>query len=84
MKFGQILVYLITNIFNIFLPQCWSLQTSSRPFYDFTEMTLERNLSIFSSSYLPFLILPYLHFHKNETNETLHNWLLSNWNKLLN
>ena len=45
-EFGQILVYLITKIF---LAHCWRLETSSRPFYDFNEMTLEKDLSIFSS-----------------------------------
>ena len=40
MKFGQILVYLITNISNMFLAQCWIRETSSRLFYDFVEMTI--------------------------------------------
>ena len=35
MKFGQILLYLITNISNIFLSQCWRLETSSMLFYYF-------------------------------------------------
>ena len=69
MKFGQILVLLTTKI-NMFLTQCWRLGFSSRPFYDFNEMTIEQYLSIFSSSYLQFLILPYSHFLKNETLET--------------
>ena len=38
----------------------------------------------FSSWYLPFLILPYSSFQKNETLKTWHNWLLSNWSMLLN
>ena len=49
MKFDQILVYRITQISNMFLAHCWRLETSSRPFYDFNEMTLEKDLSIFSS-----------------------------------
>ena len=83
MKFGQILALLTTKI-NMFLTQCWRLEFSSRPFYDFNEMAIEQYLSIFSSSYLQFLILPYSHFLKNETLETWHNWLLSNWSRLLN
>ena len=40
MKFGQILIYRITNISNMLLAQCWRLETSSRPFYDFNEMPI--------------------------------------------
>ena len=43
MNFSHILVYLMTNIFNMFLAQCWRRETSSRPFYDFNEMTLYRD-----------------------------------------
>ena len=32
MQFGQILVYLTTNIVTMFLAQCWRLKTSFRPF----------------------------------------------------
>ena len=32
MKFGQMLVYPITNIFSMFLAQCWRLETNSRLF----------------------------------------------------
>ena len=35
MKFGQILVCCMTNISNMFLDECWRLETSSRLFYDF-------------------------------------------------
>ena len=75
MKFRQIPMYLITNI--------W-LETSSKSFYDFNEMTTLRDLSSFSSWYLPFLILPYSTFQKNKTLKTWPNWLLSNWSRLLN
>ena len=54
----------------MFLAQCWRLETSFRPFYGFNEMTIQRDLSIFSSLYLPFLILPYSPFQKNEILET--------------
>ena len=40
MKLGQILVYLIANISNMFLTQYWRLETSSRSFYGFNEMTI--------------------------------------------
>ena len=41
MKFGQILVYHLTaNISNMFLVQRWGLETGSRPFYVFDEMTI--------------------------------------------
>ena len=39
-KFGQILVCCKTNIFNMFLAQDWTLETSSRLFYDFIKMTI--------------------------------------------
>ena len=44
--FGQILVYCMTNISNVFLAECWRLETSSRPFYDFIEMTIQQALAI--------------------------------------
>ena len=34
---------------NLFLAQCWRLETRSRPFYNFNRMTLEQDLAIFSS-----------------------------------
>ena len=40
MKFGKILVCYMTNISNMFLAECWRLETSSRPFYDFIKMTI--------------------------------------------
>ena len=66
MKFGQILLYLITNISDMFLTQCWIMENSSKPFYDFNKMKIQRDLSNFSSSYLPFLIHPYLPFQKRK------------------
>ena len=83
MKFGEILVYLIINMSNLCLGQCWRLKTSSRSCYSFNEMTIWRDLTIFSSLYYPFLIFLYLNFQKIETLETLNNWLLSNWSRLL-
>ena len=66
------------------MAQCWWLETSFRPFYDFNEIPIQQDLTIFSSWYLPFLILPYLPFQKNETLETWHKWLLSDCSRLLN
>ena len=40
MKHGQILVYCMSNISNMFLAQCWRLTANSRPFCDFTKMTI--------------------------------------------
>ena len=66
------------------MAQCWWPETSFRPFYDFNEIPIQQDLTIFSSWYLPFLNLPYLPFQKNETLETWHNRLLSNWSRLFN
>ena len=78
MKLGQILVCCLTNISNMFLAQCWRLETSSRPFYDFIKMTIGRDLAIFDGWHVPFLIVPDSPFQKNETLEFWHNCLLSN------
>ena len=69
---------------NMFSTQCWRLKTSSKPFYDFIEITIQRNVAISNSWYLPFLIAPYLSFQKSETLESWYNWLLSDWTRLLN
>ena len=81
-KLGQTLMYCPTNISNLFLAQCWRLETSSRPFYDFIKMTIGQDLAIFDSWHLPVLIVPYS--PKNETLESWHNWLLSNFSRLPN
>ena len=65
------------------MAQCWRLGTSSRPFYDFIKITIQQDLAIFNSWYLSFLIVPYSPFQKNETMESWHKWLLSNWSRLL-
>ena len=64
MKFGQVLVFYITNISNMFLAECWKLGTSSRLFYDFIKMTIYQDLAIFNGWHLPILINPYLPFQK--------------------
>ena len=70
MKFGQILVFCITNISNMFLAECWGLQTSSRLFFDFIKVTIQQDLAIFNGSHIPFLIVLYSHFQKNKTLES--------------
>ena len=40
MKLGQILVRCMANISNLFLAQCWRLENSSRPFYEFIKMAI--------------------------------------------
>ena len=39
MKFDKAIVHLLANISNMFLADYWELETSSKPFYDFNEMT---------------------------------------------
>ena len=80
---GQILVCCMTNISNI-LTQCWRLETSSRPFYDFITMTIYDDPAILKCWLLSFSIFPYSGFQKRETQESWHNWLLSNCSRLLN
>ena len=70
MIFGQILVCFMTNISSMFWAQCWRLETSSRPFYDFVKITIYQDPAIFNSWYLPFLNVPYSPFQKNETLES--------------
>ena len=84
MKFGQILVCCMTNISNMFLAECWRLETSSRLFYDFIKMTIQQDLAIFNGWHIPILIVLYSSFQKNETLKSWHIWLLSNWGRLLN
>ena len=88
----SIRVCCMINISNMFLAQCWRMETSSRPFYDFNKMTIWRDLSIFSN-WLIFTIFNSPLFKlskkikkekKNETLEVWHNWLLSNLSRLLN
>ena len=84
MKFGQILLCCMTNISNMFLAECWRLETSSRLFYDFIKMTIQQDLAIFNSWHIPFLIVFYSPFQKNGTLGSWHIWLLSDWGRLLN
>ena len=59
----------MTNIFNMFLAQCWKLETSSRPFYDFIKMTISQDQAIVNSGHLSFLTVPYSPSQKSETLE---------------
>ena len=83
-KFVLMLVCCMTNISNMFLVYCWRLETSSRLFYDIIKMTIWRESVIFNSWHLTFWTVPYRPFQKNETLESWHNWLQSNWRRLLN
>ena len=71
MKFGQLLVFCMTNIFSMFLVECWSLETSSRLFYDFIKMTIQQDLAIFYSWHMLFLIDIYSTFQKKKKIEIL-------------
>ena len=71
MKFGQILVCCMTDISNIFLAECWRLETSSRLFHDFIKMTIQHDLAIFNGWSLPFLIVLYSPFQKHGNNGIL-------------
>ena len=82
--FGQILLCCMRTIPYMFLVQRWRLETSSRPFYDFTKITIWQDLAIFHSWHLPFLNVPYSPFQWNEILESWRDWLLSNWSRLLN
>ena len=55
MKFGQILVCCLTNISNVFLAQCWRLETSSRLFIIL--------LKWHYNEIWPFLIVDIYHFY---------------------
>ena len=64
MKFGQILVFCTTSISNMFLSQCYRLETSSMPFYNFIEMAISSYLASFNNWHLPLLIFHYSSFQK--------------------
>ena len=63
-KFGQILVCCMTNISNMFLAECWRLETSSRLFHDFIKITIQQDLAVFNGWHIPFLIVVYLPLQK--------------------
>ena len=83
-EFGQIQECCITNFSNMFLVQCWGLEGSSNPFYDFIKITIWQDLAIFNNIHLPFWYLLYSPFQKNETLESCYKRLLSNRSRLLN
>ena len=84
MKFGEILVSCMRSISEMFLGQCWRLETSSRSFYDFIKMKIQQDLAIFNVWHLSSLIVSYSPFQKIETLKSWHYLLLSNWRRLLN
>ena len=85
LKFGQILVCLMKNISTFFwfnAAEDWKLVPD--PFIISLKWQYMASLAIFSSWHSPFLIVPYSSFQKNQTLQSWHNWLLSNWSRLLN
>ena len=76
MKFGQIWVCCMTNISNMFLTECWRLETSSRLFYDFIKITIQQDLATFNGWHIPFLIVLYSPFQKNETLGIFAYWVI--------
>ena len=83
MKFGQILVCCMKNLSNMFSTECWRLETSSRLFCDFIRKAIQQDLGIFNGWHIPFSIVLYSLFQKNETLESWYIWLLSNFGRLL-
>ena len=63
------LVCYMTNISNIFMAECWRLETSCRHLFDFIKMTIQQDLAIFNGCHLQFLTLPDSPFQKNATLE---------------
>ena len=59
----------MANISNMFLAQCWRLESISGLFYDFIKITTCQDLAIFNS--LPCLNEPFSPFQKKKKNETL-------------
>ena len=55
MKFGQILVCCMANIFNMFLAQCWRLETALYPFMILLKLAISRDLAIVNNLHLSFL-----------------------------
>ena len=82
MKLDQILVCSMAHISNMFLAQCWRLETSFRLSYDFIKMAIERNLAFFNSWH--FFNCPLFTLKKNETLESWNSWLLSDLSRWLN
>ena len=74
-KLGQILVCCMRNISYLFLAECWRLETNSRLFYFFIKLKIKQDLTIFNGWHLPFLIVPYSPFQKDDTLESWHNLL---------
>ena len=64
-KLGQIFIYCMTNISNIFLIQRWRLETSSGPLMILLQL---HNSNIWA--FFPFLNVLYSPFQKNQKLET--------------
>ena len=79
MKCGQIPVYCIKNISNMFLAQCWKLEASSRPFYYFIKMAVEPvdNIDNRSGQLFSQYILKYFRHYRETTNWSIVLFLVS-------
>ena len=61
----------ITNISNMYSAEWWGLETSSRLFYDFIKVTIQKDLTILNGWHIPFLIVLYSPFQKKWNIEIL-------------
>ena len=69
------------NVFDVFNAKNWKL--FSCRFMVLLKWQYSKDLAIFNNLHLLFLIVRYSSFQINETLESWHNWLLSNWSRLL-
>ena len=65
-KFGQILAFCLTDIPNMFLNQCWRLETSSGPFIVLFKWQYSEIWQFLMRWNLPFLIVPCSLFQKTK------------------
>ena len=70
MKFGQIIVDHMINIFNLFLALLSRLEISVRPFYNFYKIAKQCDLLVFSRLFLLFWIVS-VHTFKRVKNQHL-------------
>ena len=84
-KFGQILVCCMINISNMFLAKCWSWKLVPGSFMILLKWQYSKIWPFLMVDIYHFLIVLYsIPFQKNETLESWHICLSSNWGRLLN
>ena len=66
------------------LTQCWRLETSFRPFYDFIKMTIQHDLAIFNGWHIPVLIVLYSPFQLKWNTGISTYLVIEYWGRLLN